>query len=109
MLGAGIVIEGEACQVNVSTSVQALHYRRYCGKSSGITISAYAVRAPDALLCEAIIPQRSEERWHAALLSTLITRYDVRISERSPAQLPIDLDRALVDSGYGECMDSFFA
>jgi hypothetical protein len=138
MLGAGTIIEGEACRVNASTSVQALHYRRYCGKSSGVwgekrcaecdesglpfweeaiateveagvKISAYAARVRDPLLREAIALQGSEELRHAALLSTLLTRYDVRISERPPAQLPVDLDRALVGIGDGECIDSFFA
>ena len=138
MLGAGTIIEGEACRVNASTSVQALHYRRYCGKSSGVwgekrcaecdesglpfweeaiateveagvKISAYAARAHDPLLREATAPHRREELRHAALLSTLITRYDVRISERPPAQLPVDPDRALVDIGYGERTDPVFA
>jgi hypothetical protein len=138
MLGAGTIIEGEACRVSVSTSVQALHYRRYCGKSSGVwgekrcaecdesglpfweeaiateveagvKISAYAARVRDPLLREAIALQGSEEVRHTALLSTLLTRYDVRISERPPAQLRVDPERALVGIGYGECIDSFVA
>jgi hypothetical protein len=33
----------------------------------------------------------------------------VLISERPPAQLPVDPDRALVDIGYGERIDPVFA
>jgi hypothetical protein len=43
------------------------------------------------------------------LLSTLVTRYDVRIAKRPTAQLPVNLERAFVDIGDGECIDSFFA
>ena len=43
------------------------------------------------------------------MLSTLITRYDVHSSERLAAQPPDDLERAFVDIGYGECIESFFA
>jgi hypothetical protein len=75
----------------------------------GVKISAYVAQVRDPLLREAIALQGSEELRHAALLSTLITRYDVRVLERPPAQLPVDLEGAFVDIGYGECIDSFFA
>jgi hypothetical protein len=76
---------------------------------AGVKISAYATQVCDPLLREAIALQGSEELRHAALLFTLLARYDVRTSERPPAQLPVDLERAFIDIGYGECIDSFFA
>lgn len=79
------------------------------GIEAGVKISAYAAQVRDSSLREAIASQGSEELRHAALPSTLITRYDVRIMERPTAQLPVNLGRAFVAIGYGGCIDSFFA
>jgi hypothetical protein len=76
---------------------------------AGVKISTYAGQVSDPLLCEAIALQGAEELRHAALLSTLIARYEIRIAQRPSPQLPTNLEQAFVDLGYGECIDSFFA
>jgi hypothetical protein len=76
---------------------------------AGVKISTYAGQISDPLLREAIALQGAEELRHAALLSTLIARYDISVAQRSSPQLPSNLEQAFVDIGYGECIDSFFA
>jgi hypothetical protein len=76
---------------------------------AGVKISTYAAQVRDPLLREAIALQGTEEVRHAALLSTLVARYGIRIAERPSAQLPANPEQAFVDIGYGECIDSFFA
>lgn len=76
---------------------------------AGVKISAYAAQVDDPLLREAIALQGAEELRHAALVSTLIARYEIRVAQRPSAQLPANPEQAFVDIGYGECIDSFFA
>jgi hypothetical protein len=76
---------------------------------AGVKISAYADQVHDPLLREAIALQGAEELRHAALLSTLIARYEIPIARRPSVHLHTDLEQAFVDIGYGECIDSFFA
>jgi hypothetical protein len=76
---------------------------------AGVKISTYAGRVDDPLLREAIALQGAEEFRHAALLSTLMARYDIRVAQRPSAQPPTNPEQAFVDIGYGECIDSFFA
>ncbi len=76
---------------------------------AGVKISTYATRVRDPLLREAIALQGAEELRHAALLSTLAARYEIRVAERPSAQHHADPEQAFVDLGYGECIDSFFA
>jgi hypothetical protein len=76
---------------------------------AGLKISAYAAQVRDPLLQEAVALQGAEELRHAALLSTLVARYDIPAATCPSAQLPADPERAFVDIGYGECIDSFFA
>jgi hypothetical protein len=63
----------------------------------------------DPLLREAIALQGAEEVRHARLLEGLMGRYGIPIVPRPSGRLPDDLEQAFVDSGYGECIDSFFA
>jgi hypothetical protein len=77
--------------------------------AAGMKIAAYAERVSDPLLREAIALQGAEELRHAALLSALTTRYDIRVACRPTAPLPADPEQAFVGIGYGECIDAFFA
>ena len=72
-------------------------------------IRAYAAEVHDPLLREAITLQAAEELRHAMLIETLMGRYDIRATQRPAAQLPANPEQAFVDTGYGECIDSFFA
>ena len=76
---------------------------------AGVKITTYAAQVRDPLLREAIALQGTEEFRHAALLSTLVARYDIRVGQRPSAQPPADPEQAFVEIGYGECIDSFFA
>jgi hypothetical protein len=76
---------------------------------AGITISTYAGQVSDPLLREAIALQGAEELRHAALLSTLVARYDIGVTQRPSAQPSASPEQAFVEIGYGECIDSFFA
>jgi hypothetical protein len=53
--------------------------------------------------------QGYEETRHAALLDTLIRRYDIRVDPGPDQPLPANLEAAFMRTGYGECIDSFFA
>jgi hypothetical protein len=77
--------------------------------AAGVKISTYARLISDPLLREAVALQGAEELRHAALLSTLVARYDIRVAQRASVQLPSKPEQAFVDLGYGECIDSFFA
>jgi hypothetical protein len=76
---------------------------------AGMKISAYAAQVGDDLLREAIALQGAEELRHAALLSTLVARYDIPVAKCPSARLSSDPEQAFIDVGYGECIDSFFA
>ena len=76
---------------------------------AGAKIRAYAAEVRDPLLREAIALQAAEELRHATLIETLMARYDIRATERPATRLPTNPEQAFVDTGYGECIDSFFA
>lgn len=78
-------------------------------RRTGAKVTAYAAQESPALLREAVALQGYEETRHAALLDTLMRRYDVQ-ADPGPAQpLPRNLEAAFMRTGYGECIDSFFA
>jgi hypothetical protein len=78
-------------------------------REAGAKIRAYGETVRDPLLREAITLQGAEEARHAALIETLLARYEIAVAVRPSEPLPADLERAFVDVGYGECIDSFFA
>lgn len=64
---------------------------------------------PDPVLAEAIALQGYEEGRHAAVLRLLTTRYGIPVKpfdEPKPPEKPV---WAFLSTGYGECLDSFFA
>jgi hypothetical protein len=78
-------------------------------RDTGARILAYSGTVDDPLLREAIALQGREELRHAALLETLLDRYDIPVGPRRTAARPEPVERGFVDAGYGECIDSFFA
>lgn len=78
-------------------------------RETAAKICAYAETVRDPVLREAIALQGREEERHARLLEVMLDRYAIRTEARAPVGLPGDLERAFVDAGYGECVDSFFA
>ncbi len=64
---------------------------------------------PDPVLGEAISLQGYEEGRHAALLRRLTTHYGIPVDAFPPPRPPRNPRWAFVSTGYGECIDSFFA
>jgi hypothetical protein len=64
-------------------------------------------RDPD--LAEAISLQGYEEQRHADVLRLLAKRYEIALTPHPEPQAPENPKWAFLRTGYGECMDSFFA
>lgn len=78
-------------------------------RRTGAKVTAYATQEEPPLLREAVALQGYEETRHAALLDTLVRRYDIRVDPGPVQPLPPNLEAAFMRTGYGECIDSFFA
>jgi hypothetical protein len=63
----------------------------------------------DPLLAEAISLQGYEEGRHAEVLQLLARHYGIDVASHPPPEVPANPTRAFLRTGYGECMDSFFA
>ncbi len=63
----------------------------------------------DPLLAKAISLQGYEEGRHAEVLQLLARHYGIEVAPFPPPEVPTDPTRAFLRTGYGECMDSFFA
>lgn len=78
-------------------------------RQAGAIISAYAQTVSDPVLQTTIALQGQEELRHARLLKTLIDRYSIEMPERSPVQVPQNLEPIFTRFGFEECLDTFFA
>jgi hypothetical protein len=78
-------------------------------RRTGAKVTAYAAHEQPALLREAVALQGYEETRHAALLDTLVRRYAISVDPGREQPLPQNLEAAFMRTGYGECIDSFFA
>jgi hypothetical protein len=76
---------------------------------AGALVTAYADLIDDPILREAIALQGEEEARHSQLIATLIDHYDIEIGERSPINLPPNIEQKFTHFGFEECLDSFFA
>jgi hypothetical protein len=63
----------------------------------------------DPLLAEAISLQGYEEARHADVIQRLTRHYGIPVDAFPPAKEPTDPTWAFLRTGYGECLDSFFA
>jgi hypothetical protein len=76
-------------------------------RNAGRMVTAYAKTVTDPLIAEALAVQGVEEARHAELLDTMLKRYGIAV-----ATIPLpplkDTERAFLDFGYEECIDSFF-
>jgi hypothetical protein len=64
---------------------------------------------PDPVLAEAIALQGYEEGRHAAVLRLLTTHYGIPVKAFDEPKPPAKPVWAFLSTGYGECLDSFFA
>jgi hypothetical protein len=63
----------------------------------------------DPVLAEAISLQGYEEGRHASIIALLTRHYAIEVPAFDPAVPPADPTWAFLRTGYGECLDSFFA
>jgi hypothetical protein len=75
-------------------------------RNAGIMVSRFAETLTDPLIREALAVQGVEETRHARLLGEMLRRYDIAVEP--PPQENLDCsERAFIDFGYEECIDSF--
>jgi hypothetical protein len=72
-------------------------------------LSAYAKQVGDPLLQEAIALQAYEEGRHADILRCFLQKYDIPFKELDQPPLDADPEHTFMQTGAGECIDSFFA
>ncbi len=78
-------------------------------RNAGRMVQAFADTIDDPLIRKAVDLQAQEESRHGRLIRYLIDRYDINIEEPPVTPLPSDIQRAFVNFGFAECLDSFFA
>lgn len=70
---------------------------------------AYSKVVDDPLLKEAIALQAYEEGRHADILRCFLKQYEIPYKELPQPPLDQDLENSFMQTGAGECIDSFFA
>jgi len=75
-------------------------------RNAGVMVARYAETLTDPLIREALVMQGIEEMRHARLLDTMLRHYGITVAERS-APAEDYSERAFLDFGYEECIDSF--
>lgn len=78
-------------------------------RRTGAKVQAYAKLERPAILQEAVALNGYEEERHSRLLATLVARYGIEVDPGPEQPLPRNLEAAFMRTGYGECIDSFFA
>ncbi len=77
-------------------------------RNAGQMVTAFAKTLDDSLIREAMAVQGVEETRHARLLDTMLQQYGIAVSERPAPPRLAATERAFIDFGYEECIDSFF-
>jgi hypothetical protein len=77
--------------------------------STAVEVQTLGRVEPDPILAEAIALQGYEEGRHAAILGLLTRRYGIAVEPFEEPAPPEDPVRTFLATGYGECLDSFFA
>ncbi|HEY6622725.1 MAG TPA: hypothetical protein VIX85_02745 [Acidimicrobiales bacterium] len=75
---------------------------------TAVLVRAMADYEPDPMLAEAIGLQAYEEERHSALVTALTDHYGIDVRRR-PTPRVANPEWAFLKSGWGECIDSFFA
>ena len=75
---------------------------------TAVLVRAMADYEPDPMLAEAIGLQAYEEERHSALVTALTDHYGIDVRRR-PTPSVANPEWAFLKSGWGECIDSFFA
>ncbi len=77
--------------------------------ATAVKVQSLGDTEKDPLLAEAISLQGYEEGRHAEVLQLLARNYGIEVAPFPPPEVPANPTRAFLRTGYGECMDSFFA
>jgi hypothetical protein len=77
--------------------------------ATAVKVQSLGDTEKDPLLAEAISLQGYEEGRHAEVLLLLARHYGIHVDDHPTPEVPANPTRAFLRTGYGECMDSFFA
>jgi hypothetical protein len=77
--------------------------------ATAVKVQSLGKVEPDPLLAEAISLQGYEEARHADVIQRLTKHYGIPVDSFPPPPEPPDPTWAFLRTGYGECLDSFFA
>ncbi len=77
--------------------------------ATAVKVQALGRTEPDRVLAEAIALQGYEEARHAEVIQLLTRRYGIGVKPYPEPEVPKDPTWAFLRTGYGECLDSFFA
>ena len=72
-------------------------------------IEGMAAREKDPLIKEALDLMAFEERRHKRVIETMSEAYGITLADEPPYVSPPDAQLYFMRTGYGECLDSFFA
>jgi len=74
-----------------------------------MAVMTYAATIKDALLREAVSMDGAEEARHKLVLGKMVEFYGIALQPEPDYLPPADPELAFLQTGYGECFDSFFA
>jgi hypothetical protein len=74
-----------------------------------MAVMTYAATIQDPLLREAITMDGNEEARHKLVLGKMVEFYGISLEPEPDYPAPADPELAFMQTGYGECFDSFFA
>jgi hypothetical protein len=77
--------------------------------ATAVKVQSLGDTEQDPLLAKAISLQGYEEGRHAEVLQLLTKHYGIPVQPFPPPEVPKDPTLAFLRTGYGECLDSFFA
>ena len=77
--------------------------------ATAVKVQSLGDTEKDPLLARAISLQGYEEGRHAEVLQLLARHYGIEVDDHPAPEVPMNPTRAFLRTGYGECMDSFFA
>ena len=77
--------------------------------NAGTRMQALADASEDPLIREAVALNAFEERRHKTVLENMIAFYRIPMGEEPEYPVPDDPEWMFLRTGFGECLDSFFA
>ncbi len=77
--------------------------------ATAVKVQALGRTEPDPVLAEAIALQGYEEGRHADVIQRLTARYGIDVKPFPAFEIPKNPTWTFLRTGYGECLDSFFA